>query len=57
MTVPTTIDASAWLRKHLEENDPDLLRAMLKAFAEALMSAEASMQRLARSPRRTSSSW
>jgi transposase-like protein len=44
VTVPTTIDASAWLRKHLEEGDPDLLRAMLKTFAEALMSAEASMQ-------------
>jgi putative transposase len=44
VTVPTTIDASAWLRKHLEESDPDLLRAMLKTFAEALMSAEASMQ-------------
>lgn len=44
MTVPTTIDASAWLRKYIEEHDPDLVRAMLKAFAEALMSAEASMQ-------------
>ena len=44
MTVPTTIDASAWLSKHLEENDPDLLRAMVKSFAEALMSAQASMQ-------------
>ena len=44
MTVPTTIDASAWLSKHLEENDPDLLRAMLKSFAEALMSAQASLQ-------------
>ncbi len=44
MTVPTTIDASAWLSKYLEESDPDLLRAMLKSFAEALMSAQASMQ-------------
>jgi putative transposase len=44
VTVPTTIDASAWLSKYLEENDPDLLRAMVKTFAEALMSAEASMQ-------------
>jgi len=44
VTVPTTIDASAWLSKHLEENDPDLLRAMLKSFAEALMSAQASLQ-------------
>lgn len=44
MTVPTTIDAAAWLRKQLEEHDPDLMRAMLQSFAEALMSAEASMQ-------------
>jgi len=44
VTVPTTIDASAWLSKYLEDQDPDLLRAMLKAFAEALMSAQASMQ-------------
>jgi putative transposase len=44
VTVPTTIDASAWLSKLLEENQPDLLRAMLKSFAEVLMSAEASMQ-------------
>jgi transposase-like protein len=44
VTVPTTIDASAWLSKLLEENQPDLLRAMLKTFAEVLMSAEASMQ-------------
>lgn len=44
MTVPTTIDAAAWLRKYLEEHDPDLVRAMVQSFAEALMSAEASMQ-------------
>ena len=44
MTVPTTIDASTWLSKYLGENDPDLLRAMVKSFAEALMSAQASMQ-------------
>ncbi|MGH9486170.1 MAG: IS256 family transposase, partial [Terriglobales bacterium] len=44
MTVPTTIDAGAWLRKYFEEHDPDLVRAMLQSFAEALMSAEASMQ-------------
>ncbi len=44
MTVPTTIDAGAWLGKYLEGDDvnPDLPRAMLKAFAETLMSAEAS---------------
>jgi len=32
----------SWLRKHLEEGDPDLLRSMLGAFAEQLMAAEAS---------------
>ena len=46
MTVPTTIDAGAWLSKYLEGagGDHDLARAMLAAFAEALMSAQASMQ-------------
>ena len=45
MTVPTTIDAAAWLSKHLEgdDGDVDLARAMLAAFAETLMSAQASM--------------
>jgi len=46
VTVPTTIDAGAWLSKYLEgaDGDQDLARAMLAAFAEALMSAQASMQ-------------
>jgi putative transposase len=46
VTVPTTIDAGAWLSKYLEgtDGDGDLARAMLKAFAEAVMSAQASMQ-------------
>jgi transposase-like protein len=46
MTVPTTVDAAGWLRNHLdgEHGDVDLLRAMLVEFAQALMSAEASMQ-------------
>src|SRR5215211_6970830 len=35
------MDVSSWLRKQLEETSPDLLRAMVKDFAEALMSAEA----------------
>jgi putative transposase len=45
VTVPTTIDAGAWLSKHLEgeDGDTDLARAMLKTFAETLMSAQASM--------------
>ena len=44
MTVPTTIDASAWLSKHLEgdDGDIDLARAMLASFAQVLMSAQAS---------------
>jgi hypothetical protein len=46
VTVPTTIDAGAWLGKFLEASDADtdLPRAMLAAFAEVLMSAQASMQ-------------
>jgi transposase-like protein len=32
---------SSWLRKQLEETSPDLLRVMVKDFAEALMSADA----------------
>ena len=38
--VETTMDVSGWLRKQLEEASPDLLRAMVKDFAEALMGAE-----------------
>ena len=46
MNVPTTIDAGAWLGKYLEgaDGDTDLARSMLGAFAEAIMSAQASMQ-------------
>jgi putative transposase len=46
VNVPTTIDAAAWLGKYLEgaDGDQDLAKAMLAAFAEALMSAQASMQ-------------
>ncbi len=39
--VEHTMDVSVWLRKQLEEAHPDLLRAMVKEFAEALMSADA----------------
>src|SRR5438128_7464760 len=35
------MDVSGWLRKQLEETSPDLLRVMVKEFAEALMSADA----------------
>ena len=39
--VEQTMDVSGWLRKQLEEASPDLLRAMVKEFARALMSADA----------------
>jgi transposase-like protein len=35
------MDLNEWLRKRLEVASPDLLRAMVKDFAEALMGAEA----------------
>jgi transposase-like protein len=35
------MDVSGWLRKQLEDAHPDLLRAMVKEMAEALMSADA----------------
>ena len=39
--VEHTMEMSGWLRKQLEEAHPDLLRAMVKEMAEALMSADA----------------
>ncbi len=39
--VEHTMDVAGWLRKRLEEAHPDLLRAMVKEMAEALMSADA----------------
>ncbi|MHB1517331.1 MAG: transposase [Acidimicrobiales bacterium] len=46
MTVPTTIDVGAWPGKYLMGGDVDqaLPRVMSAAFADALMSAQASMQ-------------
>jgi transposase-like protein len=35
------MDVQGWLRKQLEQASPDLLRAMVQEFAEALMGAEA----------------
>src|SRR5688572_399564 len=35
------MDMTSWLRKQLETASPDLLRAMVQDFAEALMGAEA----------------
>jgi putative transposase len=39
--VEVTMDVQSWLRKQLEAASPDLLRAMVQDFAEALMGAEA----------------
>ena len=39
--VEQRMDMSGWLRKQLEDAHPDLLRAMVKDVAEALMSADA----------------
>ena len=39
--VEHTMDVSGWLRKQLEQASPDLLRAMVREVAEALMGAEA----------------
>jgi putative transposase len=36
-----SLDALDWLRKHLEHDEPDLVRDMVRGFAERLMSAEA----------------
>src|SRR5215469_13428861 len=41
MAVPSSIDVSGWLHEQLAQASPDLLRAMVTAFAEVLMSAEA----------------
>jgi transposase-like protein len=41
MTAPKSVDPAGLLREQLEAASPDLLRAMVKTFADALMSAEA----------------
>jgi putative transposase len=41
MAVGPSIDVSGWLHEQLAQASPDLLRAMVSAFAEAMMSAEA----------------
>jgi putative transposase len=41
MTANPSIDPAGFLAEHLERAEPDLLRSMLKSFAEALMGAEA----------------
>jgi hypothetical protein len=39
------MDASGWLRKQLEEAHPDLLRAIVRDFAEALLGAGRGLRR------------
>jgi hypothetical protein len=41
MAARPSIDVSGWLHEQLAQASPDLLRAMVTTFAEALMSAEA----------------
>jgi len=41
MAAAPSIDLSAWMSEHLEQASPDLLRAMLSSFVEALMGADA----------------
>src|SRR5205814_10180280 len=41
MTAPKSVYPAGFLREQLESASPDLLRAMVKTFADALMSAEA----------------
>jgi transposase-like protein len=41
MTAPKSVDPAGLLREQLESASPDLLRAMIKTLADALMSAEA----------------
>jgi putative transposase len=41
MTATPSIDMSVWVDEHLGQASPDLLRNMIKTFAEVMMSAEA----------------
>ncbi len=41
MVTTASMDPAAWLRQQLETADVDLLREMVRSFAEALMSADA----------------
>jgi hypothetical protein len=38
--IDNNMDALAWLRKHLDGDENDLLREMVAAFAQRLMPAE-----------------
>ena len=39
--IDKSMDALTWLRKQLETDENDLLREMVRSFAEGLMSADA----------------
>lgn len=41
MAAGPSIDVSGWPEEQLAQASPDLLRAMVQTFAEALMGAEA----------------
>src|SRR6202000_1596097 len=41
MAAGPSIDVAGWLEEQLAQASPDLLRAMVQSFAEALMGAEA----------------
>ncbi len=41
MAASDNVDVAGWLDEHLAAASPDLLRVMIKQFAEALMAAEA----------------
>ena len=41
MTAGPSIDMSGWLHEQLDQASPDLLRGMVRSFAQALMSADA----------------
>ena len=41
MAAGPSIDEPGWLEEQLAQASPDLLRAMVQTFAEALMGAEA----------------
>ena len=42
MTAPPSIDLSGWLSEQRAQASPDLLRGMVRTFAEALMGVDAS---------------
>jgi putative transposase len=41
MTAGSSIDMSGWLHEQLDQAGPDLLRGMVRSFAQALRSAGA----------------